>query len=398
MAVDYYVNRPVDQAQLNSNLTNYVDQLIAYFLSKGTTEGIKLFIQTFGPASTAQFIFNVQRNGDQLSVEGNTIAGIDFATGQITQAAITNIVADYLEPWILRALGGAAAGAAIPGVAYIAAGTVGVAVVNLVWNNILQPAYQDAKEYMGIAPARVEATSLDGQFLSGLRFSLGLIGDGFTEIDAVKWLLRRISFNPGDRQPDIGTRVRVYNNDNQVNTYDLLQPDVLQKIATPVGFQATDVANWNWGSDAAGISASNGTLLVPSDGNQFSILQTGAKLALFLPNYGLGSPSTLPAGRFVALPQDAIYISGDSRKIDLNSPLVAAFGSSQTDILNLSQFNRVYAYGGLGADLITGDIGDDVLWGDIANDPIGGDGDIISGGDGNDTILGGGGDDKIHGG
>ena len=215
----------------------------------------------------------------------------------------------------------------------------------------------------------------------------GLQGQGLTEIEAVKTLVGRANAD-APVKPDVGSRANIYVNKVLVTSYDILQPNVTELIAQTLGVTAEAVGNWSGAETGTGQSAINKDLLAAYF-DQFTILQSSAKIALKLP---------IDPGNFsIALPKSAIVIDGKMVNIDPAAPILAVFGSIGADNLNLSSFKQVYAYGGLGTDTIRGGNGDDVLWGDIGNNNSLGEVDDIFGGQGKDRIFGGGGGDNLYG-
>ena len=374
---EFYIATPRTVEETHPYILQLLDQAFKDIYDNGTTSRtLRFAFLPFGAASTAQELHEIiiVRDGDFVFLDG-----VRFLVSNVSQAGMgaffLPVVATLLAPFI----GTTAA---------VAVGTVvGLTGAVFLWENFVGPAFYEAQAYFDIAPTRLEIVNSSGVASSGIMYRDGLQGQGLTEIEAVNTLVGRANAE-APVKPDVGSRANIYVNKVLVTSYDILQPDVTELIAVTLGVTAETVGNWSGAETGSGQSAVNKDVLAPYF-DQFTILQTSAKIALKLP---VGSGTIT-----IALPKSAIIIDGKMVNIEPGAPVVAAFGSTGVDHLDLGSFGKVYAYGGLGADNIRAGNGGDVLWGDIGNNASLGDADENFGGQGKDRIFGGGGGDQLHG-
>jgi Ca2+-binding RTX toxin-like protein len=341
------------------------------------SQTIQFLFKFAGPSDTAFEIDKViQRNGDFVLLDG-----VNVAVESFTKAEIVSALAETIIPAIATAVGirvpivAAAFGAAIAG--------------QWLFNNIVTPVLDVTRDAFGVAPTKIELTNSQGALSAGVLYRNGL--EGLSETDAVKYLIG-FADDSAIVTPDVGSHIDFYVDGHTTSGYDLLDPNVLSKIAVGLGDPVATVAGWS-GQNTAGQATSNQNLLVPYF-DEFNILQTGALLGLNLPN---GTGRTL-----IALPINAIIFDGKPTGTGLRPDTVVAFGTGSSGNLDLSGYNNVYAYGGLGSHTIRGGQGNNVLWSSTVADYASGEatvgGDTIYGGGGTNIIFGSSGNDHIYGG
>jgi hypothetical protein len=232
---EYYVGNPVDAVQLRGDLSDLMDAPLGEFLAgNGSSLTLKVFFRTFGASSVANEVNKViSRDGDYAIIDGER-----FLFEQLTKPAITALIATKLVALVV------APEAYI--VASIADG-LGVLATSLIWSNLIQPAAASAEAYFGTAQTRIEIFDATGTASVGVRYRDGL--QGLTEIDAVKFLIGR-GLDQAATKPAVNSYVKVLVNDAETTKYDILDPNILQQIADPLGITVAQIEGWNYGDSA----------------------------------------------------------------------------------------------------------------------------------------------------
>jgi Ca2+-binding RTX toxin-like protein len=397
---DYYFGAPADPAKIKSYLSAVVDPIVSVLLEKSGSIGLKFLAQKIGVGNTAEFLsaqIGIAKDKDNDTITTLTVGQLQFTINTAFDYAISSQLEDLLAPILAAALGDSVAYViAVPLTASIAA--------QFIMENMLEPAADAVVHYIN-PPVRIEIAGAG----FGAVYSAGL--GVLPEIDAVMALVDAASnYNLNNMQIGVavGSHVQVYLDGAKGDGYDLLDPNILQTIADAISSSVAAIEGWT-GVDASGAAASNSNLFVPYSrgSSKFNILETLAQVGLQLPT---------DRGRVsLTLPANAILVNGKSIGVASNSSdirTVLAIGPDSASRLDLSAYQNVYAFGGLGRGLtLRGGAGDNVLWASNVDDAISGQAtgtgdtvygagssDIIEGSSGNDTIYGGSGEDRIYGG